>query len=87
MEDDERRKLIQELAGRHFLSGKPVAGRANSSAQKRQVIERIYVLWEENPKMRLGQLILNAYHDDLFHVEDFALLDEIEDWYGSRKTL
>jgi hypothetical protein len=93
MDRDERQRIIQEFAGKHFsLTDKPVAGRANTAEQKRQVIERLYVLWAENPKMRLGQLIGNMYSstdpggNNMYYAEDFELIEELEGFYERHET-
>ncbi len=42
-------------------------------------LERIREVWERHPDMRLGQLLLAALFDDeLFYIEDAALLNRLE---------
>lgn len=44
-----------------------------------KILDRLKVVWEENPDLRLGQLILNVVRDPtLYYVEDEALLDALE---------
>lgn len=94
MDHTERQEIIREFAGKHFLlSDKPVAGRANTSEQKRQIIERLHVIWEENPKMRLGQLLGNVLYSSsdptgtrMYYTEDFALIEELEGFYEHHET-
>lgn len=50
-----------------------IPGRAKTEEQKREVIERLYNAWIENPDLRLGQLICNntyRLHQELFYIED-----------------
>jgi uncharacterized protein YihD (DUF1040 family) len=61
-------------------------GRAFTTAQKRELVERLLAAWQRSPHQRLGQFISNAAHAashegrsvDLFQVEDdlFALMVE-----------
>ncbi len=60
--------------------------RAETPEQKRAIVERILAVWEKNPELRLGQLILvnmNGLDDEhaarkLFYVEDEALAERLE---------
>ncbi len=52
--------------------------RAQTDAEKREVVERIYRAWCAKPYLRLGQLIFNAtsrgsnenYHNTIYNIED-----------------
>lgn len=55
--------------------------RAHTPEQKWEVIERLYMLWVENPDYCLGQLIANIYKDP-YNVEDFDLIDTLERRYN-----
>jgi len=63
-----------------------VTGRATTPEQKRAIVERILAVWEKNPDLRLGQLILvnmNGLGDEhaarkLFYAEDEALTERLE---------
>lgn len=63
--------------------------RAVDDAEKREIIERLYVLWttKGNRFLRLGQLIGNVYHSTdrggvtLYYEEDFQLMDILEAAY------
>jgi hypothetical protein len=57
----------------------PIPQRAISAKQKRDVMERILKVWEENPEMRLGQLLINS-GASLFYAEDFSLAETVEDF-------
>jgi hypothetical protein len=92
MDREERRKIIRELAGKHFSRiEEKVDGRAHEPYMKKEILDRVFLVWEENPDMRLGQLILNALGDhprnDLYYMEDFNLIGTIEEYYEHRKTL
>jgi hypothetical protein len=57
-------------------------GRAETAEEKAEVLQRLLKLWQENPDLRLGQLIGNFYGDlDLYNAEDFSLLDGLESFY------
>lgn len=54
------------------------AGRADSTALKRKLLDQIFEYWQRAPDLRLGQLIEQAKHEfgdvpDLFYLEDDAL--------------
>jgi hypothetical protein len=60
----------------------PPPGRATTPAQKRNVIEQIYLAWLRRPQMRLGELLTVATWDGgplLFCAEDddLAVLAEL----------
>lgn len=59
------------------------AKRAKDTMAKREIIERLYGLWLQHPEMRLTQLVRNAYPADynLYHVEDFEFIEELERAY------
>jgi len=51
------------------------------------ILERLKIIWEKNPDLRLGQLILNAEKSDLvfssvYNTEDNDLLNELEERYN-----
>jgi hypothetical protein len=88
MDRDERQRIIQEFAGKHFsLTDKPVPGRANTPEDKQQILNRILLVWGRNPKMRLGQLLGNVYHSTdaggvkQYYTEDFELIENLEGFY------
>jgi hypothetical protein len=59
------------------------ADRAITPEQKREVLDRLFIIWSERrfESMRLGQLIVNAvrcYAPDVFYREDFALMRDVE---------
>lgn len=60
-------------------------GRAETSEEKRVVIERLLAAWLKQPAQRLGQLIENATGAaadrkvvDLFYIEDQSLVECVE---------
>ncbi len=60
-------------------------GRALTDEQKREVLDRIYTAWagDRMRAWRLGQLIANVCGTrSVFHVEDFDLVDLVEEWPG-----
>lgn len=66
-----------------------IAHRAQTPEQKREIIERLYTLWQAHPDLRLGQLILNAYSTDsvsvegsIYHGEDFHFINNLERFYS-----
>jgi hypothetical protein len=89
MDRSERQKIIHD-AGKHFdRTDRQVAGRAWEPAMKKQILDRLEVVWDMNPDMRLGQMIANAIHDHtgIYYVEDFELADALEEFYEHRKTV
>jgi len=56
--------------------------RANTEAEKRQVVEKLYGIWIHNPELRLGQLILNVYYGkDPYYEEDWDLITKMDEFY------
>lgn len=45
------------------------------------ILGQIEQLWERYPDLRLGQLILNIFRDDFYHVEDEELVRRLYDGY------
>lgn len=63
-------------------------GRAQTSAQKRKIMEQIYRYWCSIPELRLGQLLVCASDDmvvDLFHLEDEELVMACKDFIDEHK--
>jgi len=56
-----------------------IKGRASSTEEKKDIINRLYNLWLCKPELRLGQLIVNSIDRDLFYIEDDTLISMIED--------
>ena len=56
--------------------------RAVTEDQKKEVINKILLIWLANPELRLSQLILNIFDDeDFFYVEDYDLVALAEEIY------
>jgi hypothetical protein len=58
-----------------------VKNRANTDAEKKEIIDRVYRAWLASPQLRLGQLLECAKPnrlDDLFNIEDYDLVVEVE---------
>ena len=48
----------------------------------KKVLAALRAVWEENPDMRLGQLICNAVREDmLYYIEDDTLVKALEKCY------
>ena len=46
------------------------------------ILERLKVVWKENPDLRLGQLMLAVIKmDRLFYIEDEALIQALENYF------
>lgn len=56
-------------------------GRATTLEQKQEVINRLHTLWKTYPELRLGQLLLNIFRFDFYQVEDFELIEILEQGY------
>jgi hypothetical protein len=53
-----------------------------TSKDRREIIERLLVLWEEFPDLRLGQLIGNYFKDPaLYYASDRYLVETLERRY------
>lgn len=46
------------------------------------ILDKIKKLWEKNPDLRLGQLIINATGIDPYYIEDDALVQALEALYN-----
>lgn len=48
----------------------------------KKILSALRAVWEENPDMRLGQLICNAVREDmLYYIEDDTLVKALERCY------
>ena len=48
----------------------------------KKVLAALRAVWEDNPDMRLGQLICNAVREDmLYYIEDDTLVKALEKFY------
>lgn len=48
----------------------------------KRILAALRAVWEENPDMRLGQLICNAVREDmLYYIEDDTLVKALEKYY------
>lgn len=84
-DNDEPQKDFQEAANRIMdrMRGQGSGGRDPDRID--DVLKTIRDIWEKQPDLRLGQLILNAIHEDnLYYTEDDALVDALEDMYGEQ---
>lgn len=46
------------------------------------ILERLKVVWKENPDLRLGQLLLAVIKmDRLFYIEDETLIQALENYF------
>lgn len=53
--------------------------RACSPQQKKEIMERLYAVWINNPELRLGQLLYNAFPNvDIFYIEDEDFIQKLE---------
>ena len=60
--------------------------RAVTPHDKREIIERLFVVWEKNPHLRLGQLLMNACDGAAFYMtEDYPLMKLVENFYGTHE--
>ena len=61
----------------------------------KKILKRLEKIWEKSPDLRLGQLILNAFHSenynpmkgynspnkDFYYIEDEKFIDRLESFY------
>lgn len=62
------------------------AGRADTPAKKREVMQRLQRAWRRIPGLRLGQLFVYAMgHDKIafYYAEDFDLIERVEQYADS----
>lgn len=58
-----------------------------TSEEKQDILERLYVLWERHPQLRLGQLIGNVYHSmdsggvRQYYATDRIFIENLENHY------
>ena len=58
-----------------------IEGRAETTEEKRALVERLYVAWLKCPELRLGQFLDNALigmKPHLFYLEDEPLISAAE---------
>lgn len=50
------------------------------------VLQELKLIWEKNPDLRLTQLILNLQKldNDLYYVEDDALIEQLKKSYANK---
>ena len=77
VQGEEAKRKIERQWKVDNTRGKKMEGRAQTAAEKRVVIERLYKVWAANPHYRLGQLISNAA-PNLFYIEDEGLAEAVE---------
>lgn len=58
-----------------------LSDRALTPEQKKEITDRLLAAWLRVPELRLGQMIAVATdaHPDIFFVEDYFLIQEIEE--------
>lgn len=83
MVDDKAKHSYKKWKGNTMTTtaSHDLPGRAITPEQKQEVINRLHALWETYPELRLGQLLLNAFRFDFYRVEDFELIEMLEQWY------
>jgi len=52
--------------------------RAFSDSEKELIINKLLFAWKALPNLRLGQLLSNSIDKDLFYIEDFILIEKVE---------
>jgi len=57
--------------------------RALTTVEKRFIVNSIFNVWITYPQLRLGQLLASCIPEnkDLFYIEDYKLIDMMEDRY------
>lgn len=53
---------------------------AQTRKERLAIIKRLFLVWDNNPELRLGQLIANIAPDP-YYVEDYELITNIEKGY------
>ncbi len=55
--------------------------RAVDDDMKRELIARVFIIWQANPQLRFMQLLSNVFWDDAYNVEDYDAVKALEDFY------
>lgn len=51
------------------------------------ILERLKIIWKDNPDLRLGQLLLDAVNANrLFYIEDETLIQALENYFLQFKS-
>ena len=66
---------------------KDYSGAERNPARIREILLRLEKIWLKNPDMRLSQLILNFFIDNimLYYMEDEELIKNLEEMYSGKK--
>jgi hypothetical protein len=86
------REMTPEELNKRMMHADVIDGRAWEPYLKKQVLDRLAKLWDEQPALRLGQLIGNVYHSTdaggcrQYYAEDFDLIKKLEEFYDDRDT-
>lgn len=46
-----------------------------------KILKQIEKIWKRNPDLRLGQLFMNCFDCDIYHIEDDMLIEYLIAWY------
>ena len=52
-----------------------------------KILKQLQVIWEQNPDLRLGQLItnlINTRDTDVYYMEDIYLINALRDLYETK---
>lgn len=53
----------------------------------KETLDRLREIWEEEPELRLGQLIVNAVpEEDIYFISNESLIKELENMYLTKKN-
>ncbi len=52
--------------------------KSNSPINKAKLLKAILKIWNNNPELRLGQLLVNTGSNDLYYVSDEQLLKNLQ---------
>lgn len=73
-------KKVEKLRDEEFFGSSP-----RDPERIDKVLSVIRSIWKDQPDLRLGQLIVNAIHQqNLYHIEEDALVEALEDMYGEQ---
>lgn len=56
--------------------------RAVDDRMKKEILNRLLAVWEENPSLRLMQLLGNVFRNDPYYIEDYDAIRVVEEFYG-----
>ena len=61
--------------------------RAKTQKQKKEILNKLFKIWNKVPHWRLGQLLANYMlekYKDIFFIEDYDLINDLDEYIRSK---